>query len=193
MTQTEEYFLRLQNGNDVRGAAIATDTETKTLTPGLVTFICAAFGKFLAERTGKPAGALRIGVGHDSRITAGPLKEACFRGLSFSSVYDCGLISTPAMFQSVMLPASDFDGAIEVSSFNPDNDCVMLGDIVINAQKVREQALEYGHSELREYSFLVAHSMLHLCGYDHMTPEEAEVMEKRQENVLQTLGITRDQ
>ena len=88
---------------------------------------------------------------------------------------------------------ADFDGAIEVSSFNPDNDCVMLGDIVINAQKVREQALEYGHSELREYSFLVAHSMLHLCGYDHMTPEEAEVMEKRQENVLQTLGITRDQ
>ena len=88
---------------------------------------------------------------------------------------------------------ADFDGAIDVSSFNPDNDCVMLGDIVINAQKVREQALEYGHSELREYSFLVAHSMLHLCGYDHMTPEEAEVMEKRQENVLQTLGITRDQ
>lgn len=116
MTQTEEYFLRLQNGNDVRGAAIATDTETKTLTPGLVTFICAAFGKFLAERTGKPAGALRIGVGHDSRITAGPLKEACFRGLSFSSVYDCGLISTPAMFQSTVLPDSGFDGTVMITA-----------------------------------------------------------------------------
>lgn len=80
---------------------------------------------------------------------------------------------------------------IDDSCVNPDNDCVMLGDIVINAQKVKEQAQEYGHSELREFSFLVAHSMLHLCGYDHMTPEEAEVMEERQEMALQALGITR--
>ena len=68
----------------------------------------------------------------------------------------------------------------------------MLGDIVINAQKVKEQAAEYGHSEKREFAFLVAHSMLHLCGYDHMTPEEAEEMEKRQEKALTSLGITRD-
>lgn len=82
---------------------------------------------------------------------------------------------------------------IDESCINPENDCVMLGDIVINAQKVREQAQEYGHSELREFAFLTAHSMLHLCGYDHMTPEEAEVMEARQELALQTLGITREQ
>ena len=69
---------------------------------------------------------------------------------------------------------------------------MMLGDIVINAQKVKEQAAEYGHSERREFAFLVAHSMLHLCGYDHMTPDEAEVMEERQERALQTLGITRE-
>ena len=72
---------------------------------------------------------------------------------------------------------------IDDSCINPDNDCVMLGDIVINAQKVKEQA---------EFSFLVAHSMLHLCGYDHMTPEEADVMEARQEMALQALGITRE-
>ena len=81
---------------------------------------------------------------------------------------------------------------IDESCINPDNDCVMLGDIVINAQKVREQAAEYGHSELREYAFLVAHSMLHLCGYDHMSPEEAQVMEEHQEKALAALGITRD-
>jgi probable rRNA maturation factor len=34
--------------------------------------------------------------------------------------------------------------------------------------------------------------MLHLCGYDHMEPEEAEVMEAKQEQVLASLGITRD-
>ena len=94
-------------------------------------------------------------------------------------------------------PGLDFESAadfscIDDSSVNPDNDCVMLGDIVICAQKVREQAAEYGHSELREFAFLTAHSMLHLCGYDHMTPEEAEEMEKRQEKALAALGITRD-
>ena len=95
-------------------------------------------------------------------------------------------------------PGLDFEDAadfscIDDSCVNPDNDCVMLGDIVICAEKVREQAAEYGHSELREFAFLVAHSMLHLCGYDHMTPEEAEVMEKRQEMALTALGITREQ
>ena len=69
----------------------------------------------------------------------------------------------------------------------------MLGDIIISVEKCKEQAKEYGHSELREYSFLIVHSMLHLCGYDHMTPEEAEVMEERQEMALQALGITRQQ
>ena len=90
----------------------------------------------------------------------------------------------------VMEPAA-FEDSIDEGCINPDNDCVMLGDIVINAEKVKEQAAEYGHSEMREFAFLIAHSMLHLCGYDHMTPEEAEVMEERQEKALTSLGITR--
>ena len=57
---------------------------------------------------------------------------------------------------------------------------------------MREQADKYGHSLKREFAFLVAHSMLHLCGYDHMTGEEARVMEQKQEQVLNSLGITRD-
>ena len=107
-----------------------------------------------------------------------------FRGIDRTT----DVLSFPGLdFES---PA-DYD-CIDDSCINPDNGCVMLGDIVICAQKVREQALEYGHSELREFAFLVAHSMLHLCGYDHMTPEEAEEMEKRQEMALGALGITRD-
>ncbi|SFU41714.1 rRNA maturation RNase YbeY [Butyrivibrio sp. INlla21] len=87
---------------------------------------------------------------------------------------------------------SVIDGEQRVDLFNPDTNCIMFGDIVINEKRVREQALEYGHSLKREFAFLVAHSMLHLCGYDHMEEDEAAVMEKKQSDVLNKLGITRD-
>lgn len=58
--------------------------------------------------------------------------------------------------------------------------------------RIKEQAESYGHSRKREFAFLVAHSMLHLCGYDHMEEDEAKVMEAKQEQVLSSLGITRD-
>ena len=75
---------------------------------------------------------------------------------------------------------------------DPDTGDVVLGDIIISADRVYEQAADFGHSVKREFAFLVAHSMLHLSGYDHMTEEEASVMEEKQKNVLELLGITRD-
>ncbi|MBR1931760.1 MAG: rRNA maturation RNase YbeY [Lachnospiraceae bacterium] len=80
----------------------------------------------------------------------------------------------------------------EVDYFDPDTGELILGDIIISVDKVSEQAESYGHSEMREFAFLVAHSMYHLCGYDHMVPEEAKVMEEKQEAILVELGITRD-
>ena len=80
----------------------------------------------------------------------------------------------------------------EAGSFEPDSGELILGEIIISVEKVVSQAEEYGHSHKREFAFLVAHSMLHLCGYDHMTPEEEQIMIKKQEAVLTTLGITRD-
>ena len=75
--------------------------------------------------------------------------------------------------------------------FNPETGELMLGDIVISVDKVEEQAEKYGHSQTRELAFLVAHSMLHLCGYDHMVDEERLVMEDRQRQILDTRGYTR--
>ena len=80
----------------------------------------------------------------------------------------------------------------EADYTNPENGLIVLGDIIISAEKVLTQAEEYGHSSKREFAFLVAHSMYHLCGYDHMTPQEAAVMEKKQEDILHLLQITRD-
>ena len=56
---------------------------------------------------------------------------------------------------------------------------------------MQEQAESYGHGQIREFAFLIAHSMLHLMGYDHMEPEEAKEMERKQEEILASLGITR--
>ena len=75
--------------------------------------------------------------------------------------------------------------------FDLDTDELLLGDVMISVDRVYSQAQEYGHSIEREFSFLFAHSMLHLLGYDHMTPEEAAVMEKKQAKALDDLGITR--
>lgn len=80
----------------------------------------------------------------------------------------------------------------EADYFDPESGELILGDIILSAEKVMEQAAAFGHSVKREFAFLIAHSMLHLCGYDHMTKEEADVMEKKQENVLRALKITRD-
>jgi probable rRNA maturation factor len=76
-------------------------------------------------------------------------------------------------------------------NFNPETGELLLGDIVISVEKVKEQALEYGHSEKREYAFLILHSMLHLFGYDHETEEERLEMEQRQKQILAGLGIQR--
>ncbi len=90
--------------------------------------------------------------------------------------------------------AGDFSAveADEADFFDPESGELVLGDIILSAQRAEEQAVKYGHSLKRECAFLIAHSMLHLCGYDHMTEEEAKIMEQKQEKALLTLGISRD-
>ncbi|MCR4673664.1 MAG: rRNA maturation RNase YbeY [Lachnospiraceae bacterium] len=76
--------------------------------------------------------------------------------------------------------------------FHPETKEAMLGDIVLCVPKVISQAIEFGHSEKREYAFLIAHSMLHLLGYDHEDEDERVQMEKRQKEILEYIGITRE-
>ena len=70
-------------------------------------------------------------------------------------------------------------------------DVRVLGDIYISIDKARSQAEEYGHSLLRELSFLAVHGFYHLLGYDHMTKEDEKVMFGKQEEVLEANGIKR--
>ncbi len=78
----------------------------------------------------------------------------------------------------------------DYAEFNEMNE-LCLGDIVISLERAYEQAEEYGHSFEREVGFLCVHSMLHLLGYDHMTPEEEEEMFGYQRDILDEIGLTR--
>ncbi|MBO4453101.1 MAG: rRNA maturation RNase YbeY [Clostridia bacterium] len=75
--------------------------------------------------------------------------------------------------------------------FDTPEKTTLLGDIVISRDTAFRQADEYGHSPKREFCFLAAHSALHLLGYDHETDEEREVMEAKQREILDNLGIKR--
>ena len=81
--------------------------------------------------------------------------------------------------------------ALEDSQDEVKLDFRVLGDIYISVDKAKDQAKEYGHSFLRELSFLTIHGLLHLLGYDHMTKEEEEIMFKKQDELLNEFGITR--
>ena len=83
------------------------------------------------------------------------------------------------------------DEDVYYDCFNPENDYFVLGDIMISRDKMNEQAEEYGHGVTREFAFLIAHSVLHLIGYDHMEESDAKCMEQKQTEYLNELGITR--
>lgn len=104
---------------------------------------------------------------------------------------DCAtdVLSFPMLTFDVAGNFSNMDENGEL--FNPDTGNLMLGDIMVSVDKVEEQALEYGHSKKRELAFLIAHSMLHLFGFDHIEEEERRDMEIRQEELLQKKGYTR--
>ena len=78
----------------------------------------------------------------------------------------------------------------DYAEFNEMGD-ILLGDIVISLERADEQAREYGHSFEREVGFLTVHSMLHLLGYDHMTPEDEEEMFGYQTEILNEIGLVR--
>ena len=82
-----------------------------------------------------------------------------------------------------------FEDSISVSM---ETEEVLLGDIVLCQDVIRNQAKEYGHSEKREFAFLVVHSLLHLMGYDHMEEDERIQMEQKQREIMEYLNIPRE-
>ncbi len=84
------------------------------------------------------------------------------------------------------------DGTLIIYDEDITDGKVLLGDIVISAERAATQAEEYGHSLVREMCFLAVHSTLHLLGYDHeRSQEEEKIQFEKQEKILTSLNITR--
>jgi probable rRNA maturation factor len=88
------------------------------------------------------------------------------------------------------------DKSTDVLSFlmgepNYDDKSMTLGDIIISVPTAVRQANRHGHTLERELAFLTVHGMLHLLGYDHVSPADERIMFAKQEQVLNSLGITR--
>ncbi len=112
-------WLKLQNGSDIRGVAIAgVEGQPVTLDDPIVRSIGFAFAQWLSERLGKPVDQLKISVGHDSRISANQIKTCIFQGIESAGAMalDCGLASTPAMFMSTVFENHGYDGAMMLTA-----------------------------------------------------------------------------
>lgn len=110
---------KLQNGSDIRGIACeGVAGESVNLTEEAGNLIGGGFVRWLADKKGKKTQELRIGIGHDSRITADSLFAAAAKGIlaAGAKVYDCGLVSTPSMFMTTVFDEFAFDGAIMITA-----------------------------------------------------------------------------
>ena len=111
-------YLALQNGSDVRGIAVTSENGQANLTETEARTIAFSFADWLSRKTGKEKKQLRIGIGHDSRVTADLLTQAVLEGLAANGaqVFLCGLVSTPSMFLSTVLDESRFDGSVMITA-----------------------------------------------------------------------------
>ena len=87
-----------------------------------------------------------------------------------------------------MFEKDELDKKIQENDFENED---ILGDIVVSVDKVKEQAIEYGHSFERELSYMIVHGFYHLMGYDHIEEEDKKIMRKKEEYILEKLNISR--
>ena len=126
-------------------------------------------------------------------VIAATLKEEQVSNAVFSIVF-VGLEEIHELnknYRGIDRPTDVISFALEDSDDFELEGVRVLGDIYVCIDKMKEQALEYGHSEKRELSFLVCHGLLHLLGYDHMKKEDEVIMFGKQDKILETVGITR--
>lgn len=127
----------------------------------------------------------------------------CFKEekINEKNLYINVVLTNAINIQKINKEQRQIDKATDVLSFPmfeqedipniPESQFDILGDIVISIERVKEQAIEYGHSFERELSYMVVHGFYHLMGYDHMEEQDKIIMRQKEENILNKLNIVR--
>ena len=91
---------------------------------------------------------------------------------------------------------NDISGLISKENFpldvNPENDAVVIGDIVFCLKQIKKQAKQFNNSLNRELGYMFVHGLLHLVGYDHMNETDKNLMRKKEEEILEKINLTRE-
>ena len=127
--------------------------------------------------------------------------ETCFKeeNLYDSKIYISIILTNEENIQKINKEYRNIDKATDVLSFpmfQPDEIDEaktreeVLGDIIVCMPIVKKQALEYEHSEEREFAYMLVHGFYHLMGYDHIKEEDKAKMRAKEEVILEKLGIT---
>lgn len=162
----EKEWKNLKNGSDIRGTAVESEKGSINLTDEKVSAIASGFAYWLKSKLNKDD--IKVAVGHDSRISAQRIKTAVINELKNAGfyVFDCGLISTPAMFMTNIVPELDCDGSIQITAshmpydrnglkfFTKAGGCESsdIEQILLNAQQGTKLPLKEGKVE--QYDFL---------------------------------------
>ena len=140
------------------------------------------------------------------KIIEKTIKQCYAEGnLPEEKVYICVTLTDSNNIRQINKEYRGIDKATDVLSFpmfekeelekqiaNIENE-IIIGDIVISIEKVKEQAIEFGHSFEREIAYMVVHGFFHLMGYDHIEEQEKNVMRQKEETVLKKLDLAREE
>lgn len=126
--------------------------------------------------------------------------ESCFKkeNLYDYKIYMSVILTNEKNIQNINKEYRNIDKVTDVLSFpmfeKEEIDLVkeqeeVLGDIIVCIPVIKRQAIEYGHSEEREFAYMLVHGFYHLMGYDHIVEEDKVIMRAKEENILNKLGI----
>jgi phosphomannomutase len=201
--EEKAIYLELQNGSDVRGIALATESSKSrvTLTPARVAEIAGAFARWLKRMhseanatAGEHSGAIRIAVGRDPRLSGAELRNAVAIALQSEGceMFDVGIATTPAMFMSTVLSGFEYDGALMLTASHlpPDRNGMKFFTKEGGTDKKQIRMLledAYEHSTSRE-AYRLDSRETHLLNVKHadLMPAYASYLRHRIQNSVRS-------
>ena len=131
--------------------------------------------------------------------------EECFKTekIEKTKLYVSVILTTPENIQKYNKKYRNIDSQTDVLSFPMFEKSEIpflkeikyreaIGDIIVSIERVKEQAIEYGHSFERELAYMIVHGFYHLMGEDHIEENDKKIMRQKEEIVLGSLNIIRN-